>query len=335
MRRLLAAAIFAALLLPLAAACSGDSSSSLTIYAGRSSTLVDPILKQFAKETGIHVRVRYGDSTELASTILEEGKNSPADIFYGQDAGSLGALLAANRLTPLPGDLLQLVPEAYRSPQGLWVGISGRARVAAYNTDKLSPSDLPASVLGYSDARWKGRVGYVPPSDGFPDFVTGLRLILGEDAARAWLQAFKANNPKAYPNNLAALQAVADGEVDVALVNHYYLLRSLQEHGQGFKARNYYFSSGDPGGLINVAGAGILDTAGNREYAERFLRFLLSAEAQQYFAESTFEYPLAAGVAADPQLPPLSQLQPPKIDLTRLSDLQGSLKLMREVGLLP
>lgn len=336
MRSLLAAAVLVALLVSLGSACSsGGGSGSLTIYAGRSSTLVDPVLKQFAKESGINVRVRYGDSTELASTILEEGKNSPADIFYGQDAGSLGALSSANRLTPISSDILSLVPDAYCSPQGLWVGISGRARVVAYNTDKFSPADLPTSVLSYSDPRWRGRVGFVPPSDGFPDFVTALRITQGEDGARTWLQAFKANNPKAYPNNLAALQAVADGEIDVALVNHYYLFRSLKEKGEGFKARNYYFRNGDPGGLINVSGAAILDTADNREDAERFLRYLLAAEAQEYFAENTFEYPLASGMPADPQLPPLSELQPPKIDLSRLADLQGSLKLMREVGLLP
>ncbi|HLG12547.1 MAG TPA: iron ABC transporter substrate-binding protein [Dehalococcoidia bacterium] len=318
----------------LASACGGDD-DRLTIYAGRSQTLVQPLLEQFSKDTGIKISVKYGDGTELALGILEEGKNSPADVYYGQDVGALGALKAEGRLTKLPDTILSRVDAAFRSPEGLWVGISGRQRVIVYNTDKIKPAALPSSVLGYTAAEWKGRIGIVPRSDGFPEFVTALRLTRGDDFARQWLRDLKANNPVSYANNTAAIQAVANGEVDVAFLNHYYLFRFLEERGEGFKARNYYFTNGDIGGLFLVAGAAILDTSKHKEDAQRFLEYLLSPSAQKYFTENTHEYPLVAGVAADPGLQPLSQIDPPEIDLSDLTDLEGSLEMMRQTGILP
>jgi iron(III) transport system substrate-binding protein len=317
------------------AACGGDDAPTLTIYAGRSQTLVQPLLEQFSKDTGIDIRVRYGDSTDLALAILEEGGNTPADVYYGQDVGAIGALKSAGRLAPLPQETLDRVPPAFRSPDGLWVGISGRARVIVYNTDDVDPASLPSSIFDYVRPEWKGRLGIVPRSDGFPEFVTALRIVRGEDFARQWLRALHANDPVAYPNNLSAIQAVANGEVDVAFLNHYYLYRFLAERGDSFKARNYYFTNGDLGGLFLVTGAAILETADKRDLAVRFIDYLLSEDAQSYFAENTHEYPLLAGVEPAPELPPLSRMHPPEIDLSDLTDLEGSLDLMRETGILP
>jgi iron(III) transport system substrate-binding protein len=321
-----------ALLFP---ACGGGGSDTLTIYAGRSQTLVQPLLEQFSKDTGIDIRVRYGDSTDLALAILEEGSNSPADVYYGQDVGAIGALKAAGRLSALPPQTLDRVAPAFRSPDGLWVGISGRARVIVYNTDDIDPATLPSSVLDYVQPDWKGRFGIVPRSDGFPEFVTALRLVRGQEFARQWLTGLKANDPVTYPNNLAAIQAVANGEVDVAFLNHYYLYRFLAERGEGFKARNYYFTNGDLGGLFLVSGAAILKTSDKADLAARFIDYLLSPDAQRYFTDNTHEYPLLAGVDVASDLPPLSEMHPPAIDLSDLTDLEGSLDLMRETGILP
>jgi iron(III) transport system substrate-binding protein len=318
----------------LAAAC-GGSDDRLTIYAGRSQTLVQPLLEQFSEDTGIKVRVKYGDGTDLALGILEEGKNSPADVYYGQDVGALGALKAEGRLTGLPDSTLSKVDTAFRSPDGLWVGISGRQRVIVYNTDEINPSTLPASVLSYTAAQWKGRLGIVPRSDGFPEFVTALRLTRGDDFARQWLRDLKANDPVSYPSNTAAIQAVANGEIDAAFLNHYYLFRFLAERGDGFKARNYYFTNGDIGGLFLVSGAAVLDSSKHKEEAQRFIEYLLSADAQKYFTDNTYEYPLVAGVGADPGLQPLSEIDPPQIDLSDLTDLEPSLEMMRQAGILP
>jgi iron(III) transport system substrate-binding protein len=293
------------------------------------------MLEQFAKETGIGIRVRYGDGTDLALGILEEGNNSPADVYYGQDVGALGALKNENRLVKINDEALQKVDPAFRSPQGLWVGTSGRARVIVYNTDRLDPSKLPTTILDYANPEWRGRVGIVPRSDGFPEFVTALRLTRGEEFAKTWLTRLNDNNARTFPNNIAALQAVANDEIHVAFLNHYYLYRFLAERGQGYKARNYYFTNGDIGGLFLVAGVAIINTSKRQEAAQKFIEYMLSPWAQEYVAKNDHEYPLVAGVKADPDLPDLSSIKPPQIDLSNLNDLKGSLEMMRQAGILP
>jgi len=317
------------------AACGGDDEDTLTIYSGRSESLVQPLLDQFADETGVDINVRYGDTAELAATILEEGDNSPADVYFAQDAGALGALAAEGMLQTLPDNLLDRVPAAYRSPAGVWVGISGRARVVAYNTEVLSPDDLPDSILDFTDPQWDGRIGWAPQNGSFQAFVTGLRRIEGEEGALAWLEGIQANDPTAYENNTMAVQGVASGEVDVAFVNHYYLYAIMEEEGEDFPVRNYFTAPGDPGSLVNVAGAAILDTTNSESLAEEFLDYMLSPEAQQFFTDETFEYPVIEGVATNPGLLPLSELMPPDIDLSDLADLNGTLDLLREAGVLP
>lgn len=308
---------------------------TLTVYSGRSESLVGSLFERFEDETGIDVRVRYGDTAELAATILEEGGRSPADVYFAQDAGALGALQREGRLAELPQELLDAVPARFRSPDGRWIGVSGRARVVTYNTDAVGEADLPASILDFTDERWNGRIGWAPTNGSFQAFVTGLRVQLGDDAARDWLEGIEANDPQEYPNNTAAVEAVINGEIDVAFVNHYYLLRFKAERSD-VPAENYYLGGGDPGALVNVAGVGVLDSSDERDLAIRFIEFLLSDEAQQYFADETFEYPLAQGVAALPaNVVPLDQLQPPDIDLSDLADLEGTLEMLREAGVLP
>jgi iron(III) transport system substrate-binding protein len=319
----------------LASTACGGGGGELTIYAGRSQQLVQPLLEQFSKDTGIKIRVRYGDGTDLALGILEEGDNSPADVYYGQDVGALGALRSNERLAPLPQNILDKVQPAYRSSEGVWVGISGRARVMVYNTDKFKPADLPASALDYTAPQWRNKVGFVPRSDGFPEFVTALREIKGEQFAKDWLTALRANNARAYGNNLSAIQAVANGEIDVAYLNHYYLYRFIAEQGEGFKARNYFFTNGDIGGLFLVSGAAIINTSKHKDEAAKFIDYLLSPSAQKYFTDNTYEYPMIPGIQPGAALPDLSGLKPPNIDLSDLTDLRGSLDLLRQTGLLP
>ncbi len=322
---------------PGEAGASGEaaiSAEELTVYSGRNEELVGSLIEQFEEETGIDVGVRYGNTAEMAATILEEGENSPADVFYGQDAGALGALAAAGRLAPLPDDILNQVEARFRSPDSLWVGTSGRARVIAYNTENVDPAELPASILGFTDPEWAGRIGWAPTNASLQSFVTALRLVEGEDAARAWLEGILANDPVVYPNNMAALEGVAAGEVDVAFINHYYLFRALAEQGDDYTADIYFLPGGDVGALVNVAGAGVVNTSENTEAAEEFVRFLLSEEAQQYFRDETFEYPLIETVEANPRLPALSEIQSPDIDLSSLADLEGTLQLMQDTGAL-
>lgn len=308
------------------------SAGSVTIYSGRNEGLIGELISEFERTTGIDAEVRYGNTAELAAQILEEGENSPADVYFSQDAGALGALAQQGILAPLSEDVLNRVDARFRSPDGVWVGASGRARVLVYNTDQLAASDLPASVLDLVDPVWSGRIGWAPMNASFQTFVTALRVLRGEDAAREWLEGMIANGTVAFEGNGPILAAVAAGEIDAGLVNHYYLYELLAEEGPQPIA-NHFFANGDVGSLVNIAGAAVLNTAANPDHANAFVDFLLSPTAQEYFARETSEYPLIAGVSPVEGLTPLAEVQGPDVELTNLSDLQGTLALLTEVGL--
>ena len=308
---------------------------SLTLYSGRGEGLVQPLLDRFTAETGISVAVRYGDTAQLAVLILEEGRASPADVFWGQDAGALGALSLAGRFRPVPTALSADLPGIYTSAGGLWVATSGRARTLAYSPGRTAAGALPESVFDLVDPRYRGRVAWAPTNGSFQAFVTAMRVVYGEDAARDWLRGMMANDVQAYRNNTTQIEAIAAGEVDYALVNNYYLLRFLDDD-PAYPVEQAFFADDDIGNLVNVAGAGILDTTRNAEAAERFLAFLLSEDAQEYFTNVVYEYPVTPGVEPNEALVGFDALlaASPDLDLDVLEDLEGTLDLLREVGLL-
>lgn len=306
---------------------------TLVIYSGRNENLVGPLLEQFQADTGITVEVRYGDTAEMAATILEEGDNSPADVFFGQDAGALGALQQAGRFQPLPQDVLDLVDPRFRSDEGQWIGVSGRARVFVYNTDNVTPETIAQSIWDLTAPEWAGRVGWAPTNGSFQAFVTALRVLEGEDRAREWLEAMIANDVQVFSNNTSIVEAVGRAEIDLGLVNHYYLFQFLAEDPD-FTAANYYPTSGGAESMVNVAGVGILNTATNTDAAATLVRYLLSDTAEQYFADETNEYPLAGDVTTNELLTPLSEINAADIDLSDLADLEGTLQLLQEVGAL-
>ena len=311
----------------------GFEGETLVVYSGRSEELVKPILDQFGEAFGVTVQVRYGDSAEMAALLLEEGDSSPADVFFSQDAGALGALAQEGLFADLPAVILSRVDPRFSDPDSQWVGISGRARVVVYNTEALSEADIPASILDFTDEEWSGRLGWAPTNASFQAFVTALRVERGDDVAREWLEGMVANDITVYEGNNPIVNAVIAGEIDAGFVNHYYLLRQKAEASEELPAENYIHSDGDPGALINVAGAGVLAT-GSQELANAFVGYLLDSEAQQYFADETFEYPLIEGVEGDPGLVPLEEIETPDIDLSDLSDLEGTLEMLRDVGIL-
>jgi len=311
----------------------GAASSSITVYSGRSEELVGPLFEQFTAATGIAVNVRYGDSAELAAQILEEGDNSPADVFFAQDAGALGAVSSAGRFSQLNQSQLDAVPAAYRSPDGDWVGVSGRARVVVYNTDRVSADELPETLAGFTDPAWSGRVGWAPTNASFQAYVTALRVLSGDEVAEQWLSDMKDNNVQAYEKNSAIVDAVASGEIDAGFVNHYYLYAYLNENPDGPVANSFATTTGADA-LVNVAGVGILGSSGNASGASAFVDFLLSDEAQTYFATETFEYPLVIGIAPPDGLPPLAELDVPDLDLSQLEDLAATLEMLQSTGVL-
>ncbi|WP_282701070.1 iron ABC transporter substrate-binding protein [Streptomyces sp. CC219B] len=337
----------AGLLLPALAACgsgsgsddtdsgAADGDSTLVIYSGRNEKLVKPLLDDLEKAVGAKVEVRYGDSAELAAQILEEGERTKAGLFFSQDAGALGALSKEGMLQKLPSATLDKVDGAYRGSDGDWVGLSGRVRVIAYNPDKAAEDKVPDSVFDVVKPEWKGKVGFAPTNASFQAFVTGMRVLKGDDATREWLKGLKDNGAKTYANNLATLDAVEAGEVSLGLVNHYYWYERVAEKGEDkVGARLHFLPGDDPGALINVAGAGVLKDSGQSATAQKAVDYLLSKEAQTYFADRTKEYPLAAGVTSTVEdLPPFDSLESPDIDLGKLDSLQETLAMLQDVGL--
>ena len=330
----------------LAAACTdtggdGDSEAEpaaddvLTVYSGREEELVGPIIERFEESSDIDVEVRYGDTAELAAQILTEGENTNADVFFAQDAGALGAVAKAGRFAELPQETLDKVPARFRSTEGTWMGTSGRARVLVYNTDELSEDDLPASVLDLTDDEWKGRIGWAPTNGSFQAFVTALRKIEDDELASNWLKSMKDNDAQEYDGNSAIVEAVASGEIDAGLVNHYYVLEMGAENPDVKEnAANHFFQGGDVGSLVNVAGVGVIEGSDQAEDAQEFVDFMLSRTAREYFDEEVYEYPLVETLPTPTGLPDLDEIEQPDVDLSDLDDLEGTLELMRNAGVL-
>ena len=321
-------------LLLVAVACGDGDSGTLTVYVGRSEELVAPLIEQFETETGIDVDARYASSTDLAATLREEGSNTPADVFFAQDPASLGAVAEADMFQTLPATLTSRVPERFTDSARLWVGVSGRSRVVVYDATRLSAADLPATIDGFTDPVWRGRIGLAPSNASFLAFVAAMILERGEEATSEWLEGIAANEPQIFSGNAPIVAAIDQGTVEVGLVNHYYLLGLISDQGSS-NAANYFFATAGPESLVMPAGAGILATSDSLAAAQDFVEFLLSAEAQHYFAEETFEYPLIAGVDAPAGLPPLDSLAQPDLDLSELATvLDRATDLVAAAGLL-
>ncbi len=329
MRRALATLALGAIVVGACGGGTTDTDSPLIVYSGRAEELVQPLIEEFTATTGIEVIVRYAGSTELAATLLEEGQSSDADVFYAQDPASLGAVTAL--LAALPDEVLSLVDARFADREGRWVGVSGRVRVLAVNTD--SGVAAPASIDEVVDGRYRGRLGIAPTNGSFLAFVSAMILDRGEDATLDWLRRLAANDPVDFPGNSPVLEAVASGEIDAGLINHYYLYQ-LKAEGGGDTADNHFLSAGDPGTLVMPSGVGIVATSDKPEAASQFVEFLLSDRSQQYFAEETYEYPLIAGVAPVAGLPPLTSLNAPDIDFSSLASvLERATQLVAEAGL--
>lgn len=324
-------------LVAIAPASRAAGEEKLVVYSGRSKSLVAPIFAQFEKQTGIKVDIKYGKTPELALTLREEGAHSPADVFWSQDAGALGAVQKAGLLADLPADLVSSVPPMFRHSGGKWVAASARARVLAYSTKRVKKETLPTSIFDLTDPRFKGKIGWSPSNASFQSFITAMRKVHGEEKTKQWLIAMKANTPHSFASNAPIIQAIMSGEIDYGLPNHYYLLGFKKADDVHIPVDQTFFAAGDVGNLVNVAGVGILTSAKHKEAAEKFVRFLLSPIAQQYFSSDTLEYPvITEGIIANPSLVPADQLMKlaPAVSLDDLDDLEGTLALLRSVGLL-
>ena len=328
--------LFRTSLLALAAfAATPVTAQQLTLYSGRGEPLVAPIISAFTAETGINVNVRYGGTAELAVLLQEEGDRSPADLFWAQDAAALGAV--AGMFMPLPEATLDRVDAAYRDAEGRWIATSGRGRVLAFSTERVSEDELPATLSDLVDPKYKGRIALPPTNGSFLAHVTALRVTEGEDVAREWLEGIQANEPVIVRNNTAAIQAIGDGEADFAVTNNYYLVR-FKRADEAFPVDQMLFpTEGDIGNLLLVAGMGVLQTSDNSDEAVAFIDYLLSDAAQQFFSGEVAEFPVAGRVI--PTRVDAISLEDvvrmaPEVDLNTIGDLEGTLELVREAGLI-
>ncbi|MCC6001909.1 MAG: extracellular solute-binding protein [Pararhodobacter sp.] len=309
--------------------------ADLTLYSGRGETLVAPIIAAFTAETGINVNVRYGGTAELAILLQEEGDRTPADLFWAQDAAALGAV--ASLFQALPEATLDRVPAAYRDNEGRWIATSGRGRVLAYSTERVGADELPATMADLTDPRFRGRIALPPTNGSFLAHVTALRVVHGDEAAREWLAGIAANEPVIVRNNTAAIQAIGDGEADVAVTNNYYLVR-FKRAAADFPVNQMLFpTEGDIGNLLLVAGMGVLAGSDHSDEAVAFIDFLLSDAAQQFFSGEVAEFPVTGRVIPtrvdDVSLEDVVRMAP-EVDLNTIGDLEGTLEMVREAGLL-
>lgn len=338
MSRLTRAFIASALLIGALAsgfAGGGSQANTLTIYSGRGESLVGPLVAAFEAETGIDVEVRYGGTSELAVLLAEEGSASPADLFWAQDGGALGAAAAEGLFAALPAEIVSTVPAQYRDADRLWTATSGRARVLAYSPDRTASDQPPQSILDLVKPEFRGRVGWAPQNASLQSQISSLRAAIGDEATAQWMRDLIANDAKSYSNNSGQIEAIAAGEIDYGLVNNYYLLRYLATDPQ-YPVAQRSFAPGDQGNLLNIAGVGILKSSKNAEAARQFVAFLLSEESQSYFTNEVFEYPVVPSVQPNARLSDFQEVleAAPEVQFVDLADLEGTLALMRSAGAL-
>jgi iron(III) transport system substrate-binding protein len=350
--------LYLALLAPLAAlslaACGSSSSTSatstsaiadgepgalagqsITLYNGQHEQTTALLVKAFERQTHVKVNVRSDDEATLAEQILQEGANSPADVFYTENTPPLEALREHGRLARLAPATLASVPSRYSSQEGYWVGVSARASVLVYNTRLLSASQLPNSILELAQPKWRGKIGFAPSETDFQPLVTAITKEDGAAAAEKWLAALKENG-KIYPDNETVVAQVNNGESAIGPINHYYWFRLRDEVGtSGLHSALHYFTAHDPGDLVDVSGAAVLSSSAHMAAAQAFVAFLVSQTGQEVLAHShSYEYPLRPGVSPASGLRPFDQLQPVDLSPAELGDGSGALELEQKLGLL-
>ncbi|HYG97378.1 MAG TPA: extracellular solute-binding protein, partial [Solirubrobacterales bacterium] len=258
----------------------------ITLYSGRIPAAIGPAVDMYEAKEDLDVQVRFADTADLAATLVEEGDASPADVFFAQEPGAIAAVAEAGLLTELPQDIVDSVEPRFRDPEGRWVGVTGRARVIAYNRDAVKESELPSSPFGLTAPKWDGRVGWSPATSSMQEYVTALRAKYGDERTKQWLEEMVDNGAVPFPDNVTIRDAVANGEIDVGLINHYYVAQGIAEGGPDYPV-GVYFPPGGLGSLMLLTSVGVLDSSERKEEAFGFVRSLLGDESQAFFTNSS------------------------------------------------
>ncbi len=323
-----------------AASGASGAAESITLYNGQHVQTTDALVAGFTKATGITVNVRSDDEDTLADDIVAEGSHSPADVIYTENSQVLEFLQGKGLLAHVDTATLAHTPAQYNSPQGDWAGVSARVSVLIYNPSLIKAGQLPTSVLQLAAARYAGKLAIAPQETDFQPIVTSVARAYGQTAALRWLDAVKANaGGHVYPDNETIADEVNRGAVAFGIVNQYYWYRMRAELGAAnVHSKIAYFAPGDPGYVVDVSGAAILKSSAHNAAAQKFLAYLVSAQAQEIIANPaksiSFEYPIASGVTTQAGETPFAQLQPYQVSIAELGTGTAAIDLMRQAGLL-
>jgi iron(III) transport system substrate-binding protein len=330
------ATVVGAAVLSLAAGCGmgSGSRSELVVYNAQHEELVAAMLKGFAKETGINVTLRNGSDFELANQIVQEGSASPADVFLTENSPAMTLVSDKGLFAPLDEDTMAQVPAEFVSSKKDWLGFAARSTVLVYNTRSVQKAKLPKSIMDMADPGWKGQVGIAPSGADFQAIVSAVVAVEGESKAEAWLKGLE-SNAKIYRNNVAILSAVNAGEIETGIIYHYYWYQDQAESGANSKnVQLEFFGHQDPGAFLSTSGAGVLKSSKHVDDAQKLVNYLTGKQGQQALVDSkALEYPVGNGIAANPKLKPLSELDPPKVDVGSLDGPQV-VTMMQQAGLL-
>lgn len=322
----------AAALLPVRA----RAAETLTLYNAQHPQVVGMLIKAFQAETGIAVRVHSGEDPEIASQILREGGRSPADMVFFENSPELTLLDQHKLLAPVDPATLAMVPRKDSARDGNWLGVLARQNVLAWNPSLIAKSALPRHLADLAGPAWKGKVAIAPSDADFLPLVSAMIYVEGKAKTLAWLKGLR-KVAKIYQDDESVVAAVNRGSVATGIINSYYWARLRTERGAAHtRSRIAHFAPRDVGNLLNISGAAVLASSGHQAGAQRFLQFLVSAKAQKMLAASTvdYEYPLRPGIAANPLLPPMSQLHPPAISPADLGNDREAARLLQQAGLI-
>ncbi|MHB8378642.1 MAG: extracellular solute-binding protein [Acidimicrobiales bacterium] len=323
-------------------ACSGGSNPrkgvTITLYSGQHVQTTDALVSSFERANPtINVVVRSNDEATLDAQIVAEGTHSPADVFFSENSPALEYLQQKGLLAKVNATTLVKTPLTYRSPKGDWVGVSARVSVLIYNPQLIKKSALPTRVLQLASPKYKDKLAFAPSETDFQPVVTSVITSYGRRAAIRWLNGMKANaTSHLYPNNETVAIDVNRGLVAFGVIDQYYWYRLRAQLGpSNTPSKIAFFSSRDPGFVLDVSGAGVLKSSVHQAAAQKFLAFLVSAQGQEIIAHSiSFEYPVASGVVTAQPETPLQDLHPSPVNVAQLGTGQRAIALLREVQLL-
>ncbi|MGH8611108.1 MAG: Fe(3+) ABC transporter substrate-binding protein [Gammaproteobacteria bacterium] len=314
--------------------------AEVNVYSAREEALIKPLLDRFTQKTEIKVNLVTGEADALLARLISESRNTPADIFIAVDAGRLHRAKQEGMLQPL-GDpaLEQMVPAQYRDLEGYWIGLSRRARVIFYAKGRVDPADL-STYENLADPKWKKRI-CVRSSDNIynQSLVASLIAADGEAATESWARALVANMARSpQGGDRDQITAVAAGQCDLAIANTYYygvMLNNTADPGQRKAAEQvslFWPNQADRGAHVNVSGAGVTRHAQRRDEALRLLAFLLTSDAQHWYADVNYEYPIREGIASG-ILGSWGPFKADPLNLSVLGDLNPqAVKLMDRAG---